>query len=408
MQRWTRLAVLAAATALIAGCAAIQRPAPTPAASRAPVPRHGVTRRPSPPPIPVAQAQIALLVPTTGPLRAAGESVRDGFLTAYYQAPPPQRPLLRLYDTSGGQSIPEVIARATRAGADFIVGPLTRGAVAAAAGDSRPRPPMLALNFLPAGDRAPPRFFQFALSPTAEARMVARRVLADGHRVGVAIVPEGAWGTRVLNAFTGQLRAGGGSVLASRRIDLSQADYSDAIEGVLLMDQSRERLRRLETLLGMRLAFTPRRRADIQFIFAPAPPGTERLLMPQLRYYYAGGVPTYSTSDGFDPDPAANEDLDGLRFPDMPWMLGNPLARAVRAAAEQAWPAGGPDRGRLFAFGFDAYHLALSLLGPRKPAGLELNGLTGRLRLGPDGRVHRRLDWARLENGEVRLLPAKG
>jgi len=289
----------------------------------------------------------------------------------------------------------------------LIVGPLTRQAVAAAATDPGPRPPVLALNFLPAGSHAPSRFFQFALSPTAEARMAARRVLADGYREGVAIVPKGQWGTRVLKAFTQQLQAGGGELLASVRIDPSQTDYSGPVEKVLLVNQSRARLRRLESLLGVSLAFTLRRRSDIQFIFTPAPPAVERLLLPQLRFYYAGGIPDYSTSDAFVPDPVANEDLDGLRFPGTPWMLDRPLAAAVRAAVARAWPAGGPARGRLFGFGFDADRLAMSLLRTGQPDKLHLNGLSGRLTFAPDGRVHRQLTWARLENGEVQILPKK-
>lgn len=404
-QRRTRLLLLAAIAALLAGCASAPPPAPRP--SRAPAPRHGITRRaPSPPPS-FAPPNIALLLPVSGPLGAAGDSVRDGFLTAYYQQAD-ARPTVHIYDTAGGEPIAQLLAKATQAGATLIVGPLMRAAVAGAAADAQPRPPMLALNFLPQGVRAPAGFFQFALSPTAEARMVAQRVIADGYREGVAIVPAGEWGTRVLGAFDGPLQAAGGRVLASQRIDLSQADYSAAIEGVLLIDQSRARLRRLESLLGTRLQFTPRRRGDIQFIFAPAPPQTERLLMPQLRYYYAAGVPTFSTSDGFAPDPTANQDLDGLRFLDMPWMLGGPLATAVRQVARAAWPDGGPDRGRLFAFGFDAYHLAMALMHTSEPTTIELDGLTGRLRLGADGRVHRQLAWAELDQGEVRLLPPPG
>jgi hypothetical protein len=352
-----------------------------------------------------AQAHIALLLPITGSAGPLAASVRDGFLTAYYQTAVQQRPVVRVYDTGGEQSVAEDMAAATQAGADVIVGPLMRQAVAAAAADRMQRPPMLALNFLPDGQAAPPLFFQFALSPTDEARLVARRVLSDGHHAGVAIVPAGDLGSRVLGAFTQQLESGGGTVLASTIIDTAEADYSDRIKQVLGIDQSRDRLEKLESLLGTRFEFVPRRRDDIEFIFAPAPASIERQLQPQLRFYYAGGIPAYATSEAFEPDPRANQDLDGLMFPGMPWMLGSPLAEAVRSAASQAWPAGGPSRGSLFAFGFDAYRLAEALRENRAPSSLAIGGLTGQLTLDPDGRVHRQLIWAQLHGGEVTELP---
>jgi hypothetical protein len=354
-----------------------------------------------------AQAHIALLLPITGPAAPAAASVRDGFLTAYYQTPEQQRPVVRLYDTGGEQSVADEIAEATQGGADIIVGPLTRQAVAAAAVDRIQRPPLLALNFLSDGEQAPPLFFQFALSPVEEAKLVARRVLSDGHHLGIAIVPAGDWGSRVLGAFTQQLQGGGGTVLASTMIDVTTADYSDELKQVLGINESRDRLDRLETLLGTHLEFVPRRREDIQFIFSPATmASTERLLQPQLRFFYAGGIPTYATSDAFEPDPRANQDLDGLMFPDMPWMLGSPLAEAVRAATSQAWPFGGPRTGALFAFGFDAYRIAEALRESRGPSSLDLNGLTGQLTLDPDGRIHRQLIWAQLRGGEITQLPS--
>jgi outer membrane PBP1 activator LpoA protein len=356
-----------------------------------------------------AQAHIALLLPITGPAGALAASVRDGFLTAYYQAPVRERPLVRVYDTSNGQPIADVIAKATRAGADIIVGPLMRPAVAAAAADRMQRPPLLALNFLPQGEQAPPLFFQFALSPVAEAKLAARRVLSDGHPLGIAIVPAGQWGARVLAAFTQQLQSGGGTLLASTMIDPSAADYSAQLKQVLGIDQSRARLERLQALLGTRLAFVPRRRQDIQFIFAPAPAGIERLLQPQLRFFYAGGVATYATSDAFEPDPRANEDLSGLMFPAAPWMLGSPLAEAVHSAARQAWQAEGPASERLFDFGFDAYRLASALRQNSAASSLDINGLTGQLTLGADGRIERHLVWARFRDGElVPLASAPG
>jgi outer membrane PBP1 activator LpoA protein len=128
------------------------------------------------------------------------------------------------------------------------------------------------------------------------------------------------------------------------------------------------------------------------------------LLRPQLRFHYAGDVPTYATSDAFEPDPRANQDLEGLMFPDMPWMLGGDLADAVRAAVRDAWPTGGPRRGRLFAFGFDSYRLAVALRARGASNNINIEGLTGRLSLDAERRVHRDLNWAQIHDGDIKLL----
>jgi outer membrane PBP1 activator LpoA protein len=346
---------------------------------------------------------IALLLPVTGRTAAAAISVRDGFMTAYYQTPVEQRVPIDVYDT-GDAPIAEAIGRATRDGAQIVVGPLTRDEVTAAAELPTQHPPILALNFLPADRAAPPAFYQYALSPEDEARQAAKRILADGHHQGIAILPAGEWGTRVLTAFSQELEAGGGVLLAKATIDSSLTDYSDSITQVLRISDSSARHKRLESILGTKLQFEPRRRGDLEFIFAPAQANIERLLRPQLRFHFAGDVPTYATSDAFEPDPRNNQDLEGLMFPDMPWMLGGDLADAVRNAVRDAWPNAGPRRGRLFAFGFDAYRLAVALRDRGSGTNIQVEGLTGKLTLDPDHRIHRELGWAQIHNGEIRLL----
>jgi uncharacterized protein len=355
---------------------------------------------------PNAAAHIALLLPITGRQSAAATTVRDGFITAYYQTPEAQRKPITVYDT-GDTGIAEAVGRATQEGADIVVGPLTRDEVVAAAGLVTRRPPILALNFLPPSQPAPNGFYQFALSPEDEARLAARRILADGHRNGIAIVPSGDWGTRVLAAFKQELEAGGGGLFAATALDSSMTDYSDSITTVLRISDSSARHRRLESILGTKLQFEPRRRGDLEFIFAPAQANVERLLRPQLRFHFAGNVPTYATSDAFEPDPHNNQDLEGLMFPDMPWMLGSDLADAVRNALQSAYPnGGGPRRNRLFAFGFDAYRVAAALQSGAN--NIQVEGLTGRLTLDPDHRIHRELAWAQIHNGEIKMLPATG
>jgi outer membrane PBP1 activator LpoA protein len=97
--------------------------------------------------------------------------------------------------------------------------------------------------------------------------------------------------------------------------------------------------------------------------------------------------------------------MEGLLFPDMPWMLGGDLADSVRSAAREAWPSGGPRRNRLFAFGFDAYRVSVVLRAQGSAGAMNVDGLTGRLTLDAERRVQRDLAWAQLHNGTTRPVP---
>jgi outer membrane PBP1 activator LpoA protein len=352
---------------------------------------------PEPPASLEAAPHVALMLPLTGRTSAPAAQIRDGFMTAYYQLPAASRPRLRVYDTAI-TSITDTVAQAAAAGAEFIVGPLTREEVVAAGELLTTRPPVLALNFLPADRPIPERFYQFALSPEDDARAVARYIGATGRRRGVVLTPEGDWGTRVAAAFDEELRAAGGFLLGQASFGVtSRTDFSDSITQVLRTDDSRTRHARIQATIGQKLEFEPRRRPDIQFIFAPSQPGAARQLRPQLRFHLAGDIPTYTLGDAYDPHPTANQEIDGVMFPDMPWMLGDDgLSGQVREAARQAFGDSTSRRGRFFAFGYDAFRIAASL---QRGAGVNPDGLTGTLSIDAQGRVRRELEWARIKNG---------
>jgi outer membrane PBP1 activator LpoA protein len=350
------------------------------------------------PPSSLAPApHLALMLPLTGRTSAQAGQIRDGFMTAYYGQPASTRPRLRVYDTAV-ISIADTIAQATAAGAEFIVGPLTREEVVAAGDLLTTRAPILALNFLPSDRPTPQRFYQFALSPEDDARAVARHIGASGRRRGVVLTPEGDWGSRVAAAFDEELRAAGGYTLGQASFGATpRNDFSDSIMQVLRTDDSRTRHGRIQATIGQKLEFEPRRRPDIQFIFAPSQPGTARQLRPQLRFHLAGDIPTYTLGDAYDPHPTANQEIDGVMFPDMPWMLGDEgLSGQVREVARQAFGESASRRGRLFAFGYDAFRIATSL---QRGAGVNPQGLTGTLSIDAQGRVRRELEWARIKNG---------
>jgi uncharacterized protein len=349
--------------------------------------------------IPVAAEfpdQIALLLPLSGRAEAIGVAVRDGFIAAYLEQDAASRPRLKIYDVAA-QSVAAVYNQAVADGATFVVGPLTKEDVAAVAPLSNGRTPVLALNFLGGAVAPPKNFYQFALLPEDEARSVARRVVADGRMNGVAIVPTGEWGARVAAAFTDELKSLGGSVVDSQRYDPSQVDFADTIKTVMQVRPAKldHKLEKGEK------PDPPTHRSDAAFIFvASSSPGPARLILPQLRFHYSGDVPVYSTSDSFAPDPAANTEIDGLFFPDMPWMVSNDaVTTQIRDSVRAAWPASTARRDRLYAFGFDAYRLVPALRSNPPGQANEIAGVTGKLHVDAGNHVRRELDWAQIRSG---------
>jgi uncharacterized protein len=350
-------------------------------------------------------AQVALLLPLTGRLSDAGESLRDGFLAAYYQQAVASRPLIKLYDVATDAAL--AYRRALADGAGFVVGPLGKENAAAVRAAADGQVPTLVLNFLPDGEATPPRFFQFALAPEDEARQIAERLLAEGRRTGVALTPSGEWGTRVLAAFQATFTAGGGTLVTTRSFAPSTTDFSDPLVQILGFEESQRRERALAAIVGP-LQFTPRRRDDLQFVLFAGQPVQGRLVRPQLKFHYAGDLPVYSTSDVFEPNPIANQDLEGVAFVDVPWMIADDAAVAeLRGVVGQLWPANARRRSRLFAMGFDAWRLISELATVQGPVTEPIAGMTGRLTVDAAGRVHRGLDWAIIGgDGQPRPLPA--
>jgi hypothetical protein len=333
--------------------------------------------------------QIALLLPLSGRSEAAGVAVRDGFVAAYYDYGSADRPRLHIYDVAA-RDAPSSYLQALTDGCDFVVGPLTREEVAALASVADGRATTLALNFLPDGVQVPDRFYQYALSPEDEARLAARRVFADGRTSGVTLSPQSDWGRRVQAAFAEEFSAAGGQLVDQADYPPSTADFN-------------ELLRRLLQTTGQRGSAA---RADAQFIFVAAQPVHGRLIRSQLRFNYASALPMYTTSDVFDGASQGNFDLDGVIFPDMPWVLDpyGPSA-AARDAAERAWPGRSNSLGRLHAFGYDAFRMIGELRRLRGNGSSPLPGLTGRLSVDTEGRVRRELDWAQVVNGKPVPLP---
>ena len=347
--------------------------------------------------------QIALILPLSGRQQAAGMAVRDGFLAALLQQGASRRPVLNVYD-SAEMGATTAYRRAVADGAQFIVGPLTKDEVTAIATSGETSVLTLALNQAENVTPPPPLLFQFSLDPEEEARQVAQRVTADGRMRGLVLLPNNDWGQRVFRAFDTELKTLGGEIAGMKFYDPSARDYSQPITELLLINESRARSNALSAALGTRFEFEPRRRGDAQFVFVGAQPVQGRSLRPALRFHLAEDLTVYATSDIFEPDAQANNDLEGVIFPDMPWVISPDAASTqLRGALTRHWPVRARGRGRLYAFGFDACRIVPLLKAGQFGAAHAIPGMTGLLSIDEKGHVKRELDWAKVSGG--RALP---
>ncbi|HEU4602812.1 MAG TPA: penicillin-binding protein activator [Steroidobacteraceae bacterium] len=346
-------------------------------------------------------SHVALVLPLSGRMQAAGMAVRDGFLAALLQQDPSRRPVLNVYDSDQEGAV-TAYQRAVNEGAEFIVGPLLKEEVTAVAVSGAVTVPTLALNQLSDEISKPAFLYQYSLDPEEEARQVAQRIANDGHIRGLVLLPNNEWGQRVFRAFDDELKTLGGSIAAMRFYDPGERDFSGPVAKLLLVDESRARATALDAVLHTRLEFESRRRTDVEFVFIGAQPLQGRLVRPALQFHRAGDLPVYSTSDIFEPAAQANSDLEGVMFPDMPWVISpDSVSTQLRDALTRYWPVRARGRGRLYAFGFDAYRLIPLLKAGQFGSEHAIPGMTGLLSIDDSGRVHRQLDWARVTDGRA-------
>ncbi|MFV2056149.1 MAG: penicillin-binding protein activator [Thiohalomonadales bacterium] len=353
---------------------------------------------------------IALILPMSGKFAKAATAIRDGFLAAYYSNATENQfhPRVSFYDEGDGSQISAIYQRAIDEGADFVVGPLSKGSVTLLANSGVATNGVLTLNY---GDeekieRVPANFFQMSLSPEQEAVHVAEHAWLDGHTNAAAIYPKTSWGSRVYAAFRDRWEELGGIVVTNQTYDTKKSDYKIPIKQLLNLDESDARFSTIRRTVKQSLKFEPRRRKDVDFIFMAAFAKQGRLLRPQLKFHRATEIPVYATSHVYSGrlKPQMDSDMNGVRFSDMPWTLkNNSRNNRLKKEIAKLWPARGRFT-RLYALGVDAYQILPELNRMRRNRFATYQGETGVLFLDVANRLQRKLLWAQFNRGRPKIL----
>jgi outer membrane PBP1 activator LpoA protein len=328
---------------------------------------------------------IALLLPLNAQYASVAQSVRDGFMTAYFSDARERRPELRIYDS--GKNPADAVAAYNQAvadGADHVIGPLQRESV----GELFHQPlkiPVLALNHPDTGEVPPPGSAEFGLLPDAEGAQVAERMRARGIARAAIFAATADWAERAARAFRAQFEAAGGVVVGETRLADKDVNFSTSI---------------LQATGALGDG------AD-GGVFISMRPQQARLLLPQLMIANVHS-PVYATSHVYagDTNAALDRDLDGVEFCDVPWLFGPVPGRPNRDAVAARIDSANGLGSRLFAFGMDAYALLPYMDWLLAHPDSYLNGATGELTADGFGRIHRLVGWARFRNGVA--LPIDG
>lgn len=354
------------------------------------------------------QAQkIYLLLPLSGKFAESSKAIRDGFLSSYAYANENRvtnSVSVNVIDTSNG-NIADHYQRATKEGANFIVGPLTKTDITELSKTQKFEVPTLALSEV--SGLVAPNLFHIGLSQHEEAAQVASHALQEGYRNAIIISPKTDWGLSIANQFKSRWQYEGGNIVDHLAFEDNES-LSENIRKLLRVDRSETREKELHKLLNKNLRFVPRRRQDVDMIFLVANSEQARNIMPSLKFYYANNLPVYATSTIYKgiPEKDLDGDLDQIKFVEMPWVLNN-LPQELQNIQQKTKSLAGNTYNKnpkLYALGVDAYLLSNKIANSNSFPHLNIEGATGKLYLDANRHVYRELSWTQMRNGQPVLL----
>ncbi|MFI4956092.1 MAG: penicillin-binding protein activator [Gammaproteobacteria bacterium] len=347
---------------------------------------------------------IALLLPLKGELSAQGAAVKEGFFAAYYidaKERSAALPKIMVIDTNNDKDVLPAYQKALSQGAEFVVGPLTKPALDILMKTGNPQVPILALNTLDTVTET--GLYQFGLTPENEARQAALRAYKNGSRKALLFIQQGTWGNRVADAFSQAFVRQGGEI-TEVVFFTPRENMAEMVKKALHIEDAQVAAVQLAARTGQAVQFPAKARDDVDMVFMAAMPTEARQIPPMLAYYFAKSWPVYATASVYSgsPNPKLDQDLNGVTFCDIPWLVEEPQHNVVGTpdtTVQQLWPTQPRPQTRLYAMGVDAYEIIPLLQRMAVQPSYAFDGATGVLTLNDRQQVQRALPCTQFVQG---------
>ena len=330
------------------------------------------------PETPPEKPHVAVLLPLkSATFGRLAEAVRRGIEAGLAAEAPRENALPMLVYPTGddNKEILDTYDRAIRAGAQFVIGPMTKNAVQALAKSSAVSVTTLALAVPDSDVLLPDGMYALGVQLEAEARQIARIAAAQGRRRVAVMGLDNALSRRVGQAFADEFARSGRLVVDQHVFTLDQAKLK-RMRDAIVSDK-------------------------VDAVFFALDGAKAR----QVRPYLGRTVPAYGTSqlNSTDSTVVGQLDLAGAVFVDMPWLI------APEHAAVMTYPrpeGGFPtfEAARFHALGIDAWRLSQLLLDASYSDVGMLDGVSGYISPGPARTFRRDGVPAQMTQQGVRLL----
>jgi outer membrane PBP1 activator LpoA protein len=369
---------------------------------------------------------IAILLPLSGPQKLAGITAQQGILAAYQSNSNIRLHFLDTHTldwTTLNQNLATLAV-------DFVIGPILKQNLSKyllldqrietsdintdattnvitknkITNDIKQIPTLL-LN-VPKKSILASNIFALSMRPEDEGTQAAASLSNKEFKNPIVLSHNDAVSKRIAQAFIEQWY-----VMTQKAIDLvyfeSGKIMQKNIKASLDVSESEIRIKELKNNLKYTLKTQSRNRRDVDMIYLVGSAKETRLVKPYIEVNispFAKSIPVYasSRSHSMKSDNNSNNDLQGLTFTEVPWLLNSELQnKKLAKISKELWPRRSDSLSRIFALGFDSYQLINSLPLMKEAPYIRHYGQTGILQLGIDGVLNRTLLWGQYKRGKV-------
>ncbi|GAA0220686.1 penicillin-binding protein activator [Marinomonas primoryensis] len=301
----------------------------------------------------MAPKKIVLMLPMSGKLERASQAIVDGFFATFYNQKE-ARPQVSIINVDDYSNIIDALAAANEKQPDVIIGPLQKNNVAQVGRLDLPYP-VIALNQLDI-NLHPKNLYHFSLSAEDEIHELITFAKQEGATKAAILNIQDTWALKQSDEFRVAATKENITITSNQSYANTPKGRQDAIQKLLLIDESYARKRRIEQWTGTKVESIARSREDLDYVFYVGKLNDAKQIRPLIDFYFADKIPMLATStlNDSEPDKSINpSDIERILFTEVPALTPNSTTLDVLPKNQSS-----NILRRLQALGADSYLLA--------------------------------------------------